>query len=76
GLIAAAGVLLVVAYGFKAYGWRRLFRATERPGPLALAAQTLLILSGASIFFAAVAWRTSLHAWSFRPGRAGRLAQT
>ncbi|MGH3005432.1 MAG: lysylphosphatidylglycerol synthase domain-containing protein [Gaiellaceae bacterium] len=38
GLIAAAGVLLVVAYGFKAYGWRRLFRATERPGPLALAA--------------------------------------
>jgi uncharacterized membrane protein YbhN (UPF0104 family) len=38
GLIAAAGVLLVLAYGFKAYGWRRLFRPSERPGPLALAA--------------------------------------
>jgi hypothetical protein len=41
----------------------------------ALAAQTLLILSGAAIFFAAVAWRTGLHAWSFRPGRAARLAR-
>jgi uncharacterized membrane protein YbhN (UPF0104 family) len=41
----------------------------------ALAAQTLLILSGAAIFFAAVAWRTSLHAWSSRPGRAARLAR-
>lgn len=38
GLVAAAGLLFVVAYGFKAYGWRRLFRSTERPGPLALAA--------------------------------------
>lgn len=38
GLIAAAGLLFVLAYGFKAYGWRRLFRVTERPGPLALAA--------------------------------------
>jgi hypothetical protein len=37
-LVAAAGVLFVLAYGFKAYGWRRLFRANERPGPLALAA--------------------------------------
>lgn len=41
----------------------------------ALAAQTLLILAGAAAFFAAVAWRTDLHAWSFRPGRAARLAQ-
>jgi Lysylphosphatidylglycerol synthase TM region len=37
-LVAATGVLFLVAYGFKAYGWRRLFRPTERPGPLALAA--------------------------------------
>jgi hypothetical protein len=42
----------------------------------ALAAQALLIFSGAAIFLAAVAWRTSLHAWSFRPGRAARLAHT
>jgi hypothetical protein len=42
----------------------------------ALAAQALLIFSGAAIFLAAVAWRTSLHAWSFRPGRATRLAHT
>jgi Lysylphosphatidylglycerol synthase TM region len=40
----------------------------------ALAAQALLIFSGAAIFLAAVAWRTSIHAWSFRPGRAARLA--
>ena len=38
GLVAAAGLLFLVAYGFKAYGWRRLFRAEERPEPLALAA--------------------------------------
>jgi Lysylphosphatidylglycerol synthase TM region len=37
-LVATAGLLFVVAYGFKAYGWGRLFRASERPGPLALAA--------------------------------------
>jgi hypothetical protein len=37
-LVAAAGLLFVLAYGFKAYGWRRLFRKTERPDPLALAA--------------------------------------
>jgi hypothetical protein len=37
-LVAAAGLLFVVAYGFKAYGWRRLFRTSERPAPLALAA--------------------------------------
>ena len=42
----------------------------------ALAAQALLIFSGAAIFLAAVCWRTSVHAWSFRPGRAARLAQT
>jgi hypothetical protein len=42
----------------------------------ALAAQALLIFSGAAIFLAAVTWRTSLHAWSFRPGRATRLAHT
>ena len=42
----------------------------------ALAAQALMIFSGAAIFLAAVAWRTSLHAWSFRPGRAARLAHT
>jgi Lysylphosphatidylglycerol synthase TM region len=37
-LVAAAGLLFALAYGFKAYGWRRLFRTTERPAPLALAA--------------------------------------
>ena len=37
-LLAAAGILLLVAYAFKAYGWRRLFAADERPQPLALAA--------------------------------------
>jgi hypothetical protein len=37
-IVAAAGLLFLLAYGFKAYGWRRLFRKTERPGPLALAA--------------------------------------
>jgi hypothetical protein len=42
----------------------------------ALAAQALLIFSGAAIFLVAIAWRTSLHAWSFRPGRAARLAPT
>jgi hypothetical protein len=37
-LVAAAGLLFALAYGFKAYGWRRLFRNAERPEPLALAA--------------------------------------
>lgn len=37
-VIASAGVLFLVAYGFKAYGWRRLFRSGERPTALALAA--------------------------------------
>jgi uncharacterized membrane protein YbhN (UPF0104 family) len=42
----------------------------------ALAAQALLIFSGAAIFLTAIVWRTSLYAWSFRPGRAARLAHT
>jgi hypothetical protein len=37
-VIASAGLLFLVAYGLKAYGWRRLFRAGERPTALALAA--------------------------------------
>jgi hypothetical protein len=37
-VVATAGLLFALAYGFKAYGWRRLFRKTERPGPLSLAA--------------------------------------
>jgi hypothetical protein len=60
-----AGTLLLVVSGVEA----------PRALTFALAAQALLIFSGAAIFFAAVAWRTSLHAWSFRPGRAARLAQ-
>jgi hypothetical protein len=58
-----AGTLLLVLSGVEA----------PRALTFALAAQALLIFSGAAIFFAAVAWRTSLHAWSFRPGRAARL---
>jgi uncharacterized membrane protein YbhN (UPF0104 family) len=61
-----AGATLLVVSGVE---------ASQAVG-FALAAPTLLILSGAAIFFAAVAWRASLHAWSFRPGRAARLAQT
>src|SRR5918999_445280 len=37
-LVALAGALFVVAYGFKAFGWERLFAPAERPGPVALAA--------------------------------------
>jgi hypothetical protein len=59
-----AGTLLLVVSGVEA----------PRALTFALAAQALLIFSGAAIFLAAVAWRTSLHAWSFRPGRAARLA--
>jgi uncharacterized membrane protein YbhN (UPF0104 family) len=61
-----AGTLLLVVSG------------VEAPQALtfALAAQALLIFSGAAIFLAAVAWRSSLHAWSFRPGRAARLSRT
>ncbi len=36
--LAGAGVLFLCAYGFKAYGWQRLFAPGERPTPLALAA--------------------------------------
>jgi uncharacterized membrane protein YbhN (UPF0104 family) len=38
GVIAAAGLLLLLAQAFKAYGWGRLFAPGERPSPLALAA--------------------------------------
>ena len=54
---------------------RRLWRQHPDAVGFALAAQLLLILAGASIFLAAVAWRTGIHAWSFRPGRAARLAR-
>ncbi|TML79252.1 MAG: hypothetical protein E6G09_15950, partial [Actinobacteria bacterium] len=37
-LLVAAGLLLLFAQAFKAYGWGRLFSAEERPKPLALAA--------------------------------------
>lgn len=37
-LLVGAGLLFLVAYAFKAYGWRRLFAVDERPAPLALAA--------------------------------------
>ena len=37
-LLVAAGLLLLLAQGLKAYGWGRLFAPTERPKPLALAA--------------------------------------
>lgn len=37
-LIAAAALLFLAAYGFKAYGWGRLFPARDRPEALALAA--------------------------------------
>ena len=37
-LVAAAGVLFLLAYAFKAVGWQRLFIPEERPGPLTLAA--------------------------------------
>ena len=38
GLVAAAGLLFLVAYAFKAYGWHRLFAPHERPKPLTLGA--------------------------------------
>jgi uncharacterized membrane protein YbhN (UPF0104 family) len=37
-VLAAAGLLLLVAQALKAYGWGRLFTPAERPGLLALAA--------------------------------------
>jgi uncharacterized membrane protein YbhN (UPF0104 family) len=45
GLLVAAGALSLLGYVFKAYGWRQLFAANERPRPLALAAAN----GGASI---------------------------
>lgn len=36
--VVAAGLLFLVAYAFKAWGWNRLFAPHERPGPAALAA--------------------------------------
>ncbi len=38
GLLVAAGLLLLLAQAFKAYGWGRLFTPDERPKALALAA--------------------------------------
>jgi uncharacterized membrane protein YbhN (UPF0104 family) len=38
GLLAAAGLLLLLAHALKAFGWARLFAEDERPKPLALAA--------------------------------------
>jgi len=37
-VLVAAGLLLLLAQGFKAYGWGRLFAPGEQPRPLALAA--------------------------------------
>lgn len=37
-VIVSAGLLFLVAFGLKAFGWRRLFRVGERPGALSLAA--------------------------------------
>lgn len=45
GLLAAAGLLFLVAYALKIFAWRLLFAADERPQALALAAAT----GGASI---------------------------
>jgi len=36
--VLAAGGLFLAAFGFKAWGWQRLFRHDQRPGTLALAA--------------------------------------
>jgi glycosyltransferase 2 family protein len=38
GVLVAVGLLLLLAQGFKAWGWGRLFAPGERPRPLALAA--------------------------------------
>jgi hypothetical protein len=37
-LVAIAGVLFVLAFPFKAWGWHRLFHPSERPQPISLAA--------------------------------------
>ena len=36
--VLAAGALFLAAFGFKAWGWHRLFRHDQRPGVLGLAA--------------------------------------
>jgi len=36
--VVASGTLFLAAYGFKAWGWQRLFRHDQRPATLALAA--------------------------------------
>lgn len=36
--VVGAGALFLAAFGFKAWGWQRLFRTEDRPGTLALAA--------------------------------------
>jgi uncharacterized membrane protein YbhN (UPF0104 family) len=49
-LAAGAGLLFLVAFAFKAYGWQRLFVPHERPGPLALAAASgAASVSGAAL---------------------------
>jgi len=40
GLLAAAGLLFILAYALKIWAWRRLFAADERPQAVALAAAT------------------------------------
>ena len=52
-LLAAAVVLFLLAYGLKAYGWKRLFLASERPQALALAAAS----GGASVMGVALPGR-------------------
>src|SRR5439155_4088242 len=52
-LLAASVVLFLLAYGLKAYGWKRLFLAGERPRALALAAAN----GGASVMGVALPGR-------------------
>lgn len=52
-LLVGAGLLLLLSYGFKAYGWGRLFVVVERPKPLALAAAN----GGASVMGVALPGR-------------------
>src|SRR5712691_8035502 len=52
-VLVVAGLLLLCAYAFKAYGWQRLFAAGERPQPLALAAAN----GGASVMGVALPGR-------------------
>src|SRR5918995_1468068 len=55
-LVALAGALFVVAYGFKAFGWERLFAPAERPGAVALAAAGGEMSPGARFAMAIVAF--------------------